>query len=134
MKVSVKDLSKRRGNRFKLTLAPQLALGNQFFGRPVLRAYITYSEWNDAFLGRVGGLDYIHGIARAIFIASTLTVQTRASTAFRGASASVSTRAVQGIGRPRRGSSGAAASSRGPGRGRTPANGCSHRRRSQARR
>lgn len=43
---------------FKLTLAPQVALGNRFFSRPVLRAYITYAQWSDAFVGRVGGQDY----------------------------------------------------------------------------
>lgn len=32
----------------KLTLAPQLAAKRGFFARPVLRAFITYAEWNDA--------------------------------------------------------------------------------------
>ena len=47
------------GNLFKLTLAPQVALGNQFFSRPVLRAFVTYAHWSDAFVGQVGGQDYL---------------------------------------------------------------------------
>jgi maltoporin len=46
------------GNLYKLTLAPQVSLGNQFFSRPVLRAYVTYAHWSDAFMGQVGGQDY----------------------------------------------------------------------------
>jgi maltoporin len=46
------------GNLWKLTLAPQVALGNQFFSRPVLRVFITYAHWSNAFLGQVGGQDY----------------------------------------------------------------------------
>ena len=52
------SLTGTSGNLFKLTLAPQVALGNRFFSRPVLRAYITYAQWSDAFVGRVGGQDY----------------------------------------------------------------------------
>jgi len=37
-----------------------VSLGNQFFSRPVLRAYITYAQWSDAFVGQVGGQDYQH--------------------------------------------------------------------------
>jgi len=43
---------------YKLTLAPQVSLGNRFFSRPVLRAFITYANWGDDFKGRVGGNDY----------------------------------------------------------------------------
>jgi maltoporin len=50
--------SGRSGNLFKLTLAPQVSLGNQFFSRPVLRVFITYAQWSDAFVGQVGGQDY----------------------------------------------------------------------------
>jgi maltoporin len=53
---SASDIS---GNLFKLTLAPQVALGNQFFSRPVLRAFVTYAQWSNAFVGQVGGADYI---------------------------------------------------------------------------
>jgi maltoporin len=54
---SVSDTS---GNLFKLTLAPQVALGNQFFSRPVLRVFVTYAQWSNAFVGQVGGTDYIN--------------------------------------------------------------------------
>jgi maltoporin len=32
----------------KLTLAPQLAAKSGFFARPVLRAFVTYADWNEA--------------------------------------------------------------------------------------
>ncbi|MEH6347423.1 MAG: carbohydrate porin [Bermanella sp.] len=31
---------------YKITLAPQLSSGRQFWSRPVLRAFITYAAWN----------------------------------------------------------------------------------------
>jgi maltoporin len=43
---------------YKLTLAPQVSLGNRFFSRPVLRAFVTYAHWGDEFKGHVGGNDY----------------------------------------------------------------------------
>jgi len=43
---------------YKLTLAPQVSLGNLFMSRPVLRAFITYAHWGDDFVGQVGGNDY----------------------------------------------------------------------------
>lgn len=46
------------GTLGKLTLAPQLSLGNQFFSRPVLRAFVTYAAWNDGLQGEIGGPDY----------------------------------------------------------------------------
>jgi maltoporin len=46
------------GNLWKITLAPQVALGNQFFSRPVLRIFFTYAHWSNAFIGQVGGPDY----------------------------------------------------------------------------
>ena len=46
------------GNLWKVSLAPQVALGSQFFSRPVLRAFITYAHWSNAFVGQVGGQDY----------------------------------------------------------------------------
>ena len=52
------SLTDTSGNLFKLTLAPQVALGNQFFSRPVLRAYVTYAQWSDTFVDQVGGQDY----------------------------------------------------------------------------
>jgi maltoporin len=42
----------------KLTLAPQIALGDNFFSRPVLRLFVTYATWGDDFMGQVGGADY----------------------------------------------------------------------------
>jgi len=42
----------------KLTLAPQVSLGDEFFSRPVLRAFITYATWSDGLQGEVGGADY----------------------------------------------------------------------------
>lgn len=32
----------------KVTIAPQISAGRQFFSRPVLRAFYTYAKWNDA--------------------------------------------------------------------------------------
>jgi maltoporin len=43
---------------YKLTLAPQVSLGDRFFSRPVLRTFITYAHWGDDFRGQVGGNDY----------------------------------------------------------------------------
>jgi len=53
------SMSSTSGNLFKLTLAPQVSLGNQFLSRPVLRAFITYGHWSDGFVGQVGGQDYL---------------------------------------------------------------------------
>ncbi len=47
------------GTLYKLTLAPEVSLGNKFFSRPVLRAYVTYANWTDSFKGSVGGNDYM---------------------------------------------------------------------------
>lgn len=46
------------GTLGKLTLAPQVSLGDQFFSRPVLRAFVTYGLWSDGLEGSVGGTDY----------------------------------------------------------------------------
>lgn len=46
------------GPLYKLTFAPQLSLGNRFMTRPVIRGFITYARWDDAFTGQVGGNDY----------------------------------------------------------------------------
>jgi len=51
-------LTSTSGNLWKVTLAPQVALGNQFFSRPVLRIFVTYARWSNAFVGQVGGQDY----------------------------------------------------------------------------
>jgi len=42
----------------KLTLAPQVAVGNRFDSRPVIRAFATAAWWGDDFRGKVGGADY----------------------------------------------------------------------------
>jgi maltoporin len=49
------------GTLYKFTLAPEVALGNKFMSRPVLRAYVTYAQWTDDFKGSVGGNDYAGG-------------------------------------------------------------------------
>jgi maltoporin len=59
------DWVKNEGQRtsdylYKLTLAPQVSLGNRFFSRPVIRAFVTYAQWGDEFRGQVGGNDYMN--------------------------------------------------------------------------
>jgi len=44
----------------KFTIAPQIGAGNKFFSRPVLRAFLTYGNWSDAFRGYVGGVPYLN--------------------------------------------------------------------------
>lgn len=46
------------GTLGKLTLAPQVSLGDQFFSRPVLRAFVTYSLWSDGLQGQIAGPEY----------------------------------------------------------------------------
>ena len=46
------------GTLGKLTLAPQVSLGDEFFSRPVLRAFVTYGLWSDGLKGEVGGADF----------------------------------------------------------------------------
>jgi len=46
------------GTLYKVTLSPQLSLGNRFLSRPVIRAYVTYARWTSPFRGAVGGNDY----------------------------------------------------------------------------
>jgi len=46
------------GTLRKITLAPEIALGSEFFTRPVIRAFVTYAQWSDGLQGSVGGLDY----------------------------------------------------------------------------
>jgi maltoporin len=42
----------------KCTIAPQLGVDRKFFGRPVLRAFLTYANWSDGFRGFVGGVPF----------------------------------------------------------------------------
>jgi len=46
------------GGLFKLTLAPQVSWEEGFFGRPVLRAFVTWATWANGLEGYVGGSDY----------------------------------------------------------------------------
>mgnify|MGYP001944312164 FL=1 len=46
------------GSLGKFTIAPQVSLGDEFYSRPVLRAFLTYAFWNDGQRGQVGGTDY----------------------------------------------------------------------------
>jgi maltoporin len=47
-----------RGTLRKLTFAPQLGYGRNFYSRPVLRAFVTLASWSEALQGLVGGPDY----------------------------------------------------------------------------
>jgi maltoporin len=42
----------------KITLAPQIGAGRQFFSRPVLRTFGTYANWSDGLRGFVGGIPF----------------------------------------------------------------------------
>jgi maltoporin len=57
----VKDPSlDSEGTLYKLTVAPQVSLGNRFFSRPTVRAYATWAHWTDDFVGQVGGSDHFN--------------------------------------------------------------------------
>lgn len=43
----------------KVTVAPQVSVGNQFDSRPVIRAFATAAFWGQDFVGKVGGADYV---------------------------------------------------------------------------
>lgn len=42
----------------KVTIAPQIGAGRQFFSRPVLRTFATYANWSDGLRGYVGGTPF----------------------------------------------------------------------------
>ena len=42
----------------KCTVAPQIRADRKFFGRPVLRAFVTYANWSNGFRGLVGGTPF----------------------------------------------------------------------------
>jgi maltoporin len=42
----------------KCTFAPQIGVDRKFFGRPVLRAFVTYASWSNGFRGLVGGTPF----------------------------------------------------------------------------
>lgn len=47
------------GRLWKATFAPiQISLGQKFFSRPQLRAYVTYAGWSNDFKGSIGGIPY----------------------------------------------------------------------------
>jgi maltoporin len=46
------------GTLGKLTLCPQVSVGNRWASRPVIRAFVTGAFWSSAFRGRVGGADF----------------------------------------------------------------------------
>jgi maltoporin len=55
----VKDeLNDSEGTLAKVTVAPQVSIGNRWASRPVIRAFVTGAFWTDEFVGRVGGADY----------------------------------------------------------------------------
>jgi maltoporin len=43
---------------FKVTVAPQVSLGDHFMSRPAIRGFVTYAQWGNGFRGQVGGPDY----------------------------------------------------------------------------
>lgn len=47
------------GALWKITVAPQVSLDRFFLSRPVLRFYVTYAGWSDAYQNTVGGIDYV---------------------------------------------------------------------------
>ena len=49
------DTAETDGVLYKVTLAPQVSLGGRFMSRPVVRAFVTYADWSDDFIGLVGG-------------------------------------------------------------------------------
>jgi len=50
--------ARRGGMLGKITLAPEISFGDQFFSRPVIRAFVTYGFWGGGLEGQVGGADY----------------------------------------------------------------------------
>jgi LamB porin len=42
----------------KCVFAPQIGADRKFFGRPVLRAFVTYGNWSRGFRGLVGGVPF----------------------------------------------------------------------------
>lgn len=52
------ELDRYSGVLYKVTLAPMIKIDNTFFGRPEIRAYVTYAAWSDGFKGRVASTAY----------------------------------------------------------------------------
>lgn len=55
---SIRILTDTHGQLTKLTVAPQISLGNRFNSRPVLRAFVTWARWSNSFSDAVGGNSY----------------------------------------------------------------------------
>ncbi len=55
----------RRLTRF--TIAPQVSVGRSIWARPVIRAFYSYSFWNDNNKGKVGADSYANENAGAAF-------------------------------------------------------------------
>jgi maltoporin len=51
----------------KCTFAPQIGADRQFFGRPVLRAFVTYANWSNRIRGLVGGEPFENETARLTY-------------------------------------------------------------------
>ena len=49
---------KDQGTLYKLTIAPQISPLNKILSRPALRAYFTYANWSEAFMGQVASGSY----------------------------------------------------------------------------
>ena len=41
------------GVLFKMTFAPQISPLNKLLSRPALRAYFTYANWSESFVGNI---------------------------------------------------------------------------------
>jgi maltoporin len=52
------DAAGLSGMLVKLTVAPQIATGDFFWARPVLRAYVTAATWTEDFTGQIAGATY----------------------------------------------------------------------------
>jgi maltoporin len=52
------DVLATEGTLTKLTVAPQVSIGNRWASRPVVRLFVTEAFWSHDFKGRVGGPDY----------------------------------------------------------------------------
>jgi len=52
------DTGQYEGWLRKLTIAPQIGAGRQFFSRPVLRGFATYANWSEGLRGFVGGTPF----------------------------------------------------------------------------
>jgi maltoporin len=52
------DAAHTEGTLTKITVCPQVSIGNRWNSRPVIRAFVTEALWSHDFVGRVGGADY----------------------------------------------------------------------------